>query len=114
MGWPSGSHPGVVIRLVRLGSVQGRHQVGDGGVVAIAVVLYLHQPHHVRIEAGDGADDLGALQLELRHRQGASVAAGGVGIAAHNRGEEVEHVETGDPQIPASASSGVSTLSQPP
>ncbi|MNV22601.1 hypothetical protein D3C71_1135800 [compost metagenome] len=95
-----GRHPGVVIRLVRLGGIEGRHQIGDGGVVAIAVVLYLHQSHHVRVEAGDGADDLGALQLELRHRQGASVAAGGVGIAPHHSGEEVEHVEAGDPQIP--------------
>ncbi|MNO69532.1 hypothetical protein D3C76_603880 [compost metagenome] len=89
-----------MIRFVRLGGVEGRHQVGDGGVVAVAVVLYLHQSHHVRVEAGDGADDLGALQLELRHRQGASVAAGGVGIAPHHSGEEVEHVEARDPQIP--------------
>ncbi len=93
-------YPAVVIRFIRLSGVEGLDQIGDGGVVAVAVVLYLHQPHHIGIEAGDGADDLGTLLLELRHCQGATVAAGGVGIPAHHCGEEVEHVEAGDPQIP--------------
>ncbi|MNZ54516.1 hypothetical protein D3C78_724180 [compost metagenome] len=91
-----------MILLVRQGGVEGPHQIGDGGVLPIAVVLYLHQPDHIGVEPGDGADDLGALQLELGHRQGASVAAGRVGITPHHCGEEVEHVEARHPQIPRS------------